>query len=260
MAEGKKIGKGDLVYVDYDAFFADNNRLFDTTRAESAKEAGFFTEEADYSPMPVLLGSGQMFEAFENAVENAEIGKDMEIRIASADAAGARDPKLIETYQIKEFHKQDINPQPGIEVRLGNRRGTVMYVGAGRVKVDFNSPLAGKDLIYKFIVKEVVTDETEKAKATVKRILGTSDGFEFKITSDKVSVTLPDLTKFDQNWPVARFRIVADLRKVADVGTVEFIEVWAAEKKSDAEAPKKAEGKTETESDDGPAKPKKKSE
>ena len=250
MAEDKKIGKGDLVYIDYDAFFADNNKLFDTTMADSAKEAGSFDENFDYSPLPVLLGSGQLFEALENAIECAKTGKVTEVRISSADAAGARDPKLIETYQMKEFHKQDINPLPGIEVRLGNRRGTVMYVGAGRVKVDFNNPLAGKDLVYKFTLREVVNDTVEKAKAIVKMTVGTSDGFEFKITSDKVSVILPDLTKFDQNWPVARFRVVSDLRKLADVDTIEFIEVWSASEKNkpkDEEKPKKAAVKPKAE-------------
>jgi len=246
MAAAKgSVSKGDLVYIDYDAFLADNDKLFDTTMAESAKKAGFFDEKFQYEPMPVLLGSGKLFEVLEAAVENASVGKETEVKIASADAAGARDPKLVELHSIKEFYKQEVNPYPGLEVQLGNRRGTVMSAGAGRVKVDFNNPLAGKDLVYKFTVKEVVKDKVEKAKAVVKMSLGTSDGFEFTITDDKISVILPELTKFDQNWTIARFRIVSDLRKVAEVDTVEFIEVWSlAEKKSaDGEVEKKPKKK-----------------
>ena len=242
MAAAKgSVGKGDLVYIDYDAFLADNDKLFDTTMAESAKNAGFFDEKYQYEPMPVLLGSGKLFEVLEAAIENATVGKETEVKIASADAAGARDPKLVELHSIKEFYKQEVNPYPGLEVQLGNRRGTVMSAGAGRVKVDFNNPLAGKDLVYKFTVREVVSDKIEKAKAVVKMSLGTSDGFEFTITDDKISVILPELTKFDQNWTIARFRIVSDLRKVAEVDTVEFIEVWSlADKKSaDGDSEKK---------------------
>ncbi|MCL2712522.1 MAG: FKBP-type peptidyl-prolyl cis-trans isomerase [Methanomassiliicoccaceae archaeon] len=253
MAASKKgsVSKGDLVYIDYDAFLTDNNKLFDTTKAESAKNAGFFDEKTEYAPLPVLLGAGRLFEAFEAAIENAAVGKETEVKLSSAEAAGARDPKLVETYQLKEFHKQDIAPHPGLEVQLGNRRGTVMYVGAGRVKVDFNNPLAGKDLVYKFTVKEVVSDKIEKAKAVVKMDLGTSDGFEFTISNEKVTVILPELTKFDQSWPVARFKIVSDLRKVAEVDTIEFVEVWAiAEKKADA--PKAKEKKPKAEKKDAP--------
>jgi len=240
---------GNLVYVDYDAFLADG-KLFDTTKAESAKDAGFFDEKIEYGPLPVLLGSGKMFDAFEAAVEAATVGKESEVMIASDDAAGARDPRLVELHPLKEFYKQDITPYPGMEVQLGGRRGTVMSVGAGRVKVDFNSPLAGKDLIYKFVVKEVVTDKIEKAKAAVKMSLGTSDGFEFTMTSEKVTVILPELTKFDQTWPIARFRIVGDLRKIADTDTVEFVEVWSLGEKKEAK-PKKA--KAAAEDANGPA-------
>jgi FKBP-type peptidyl-prolyl cis-trans isomerase 2 len=228
---------GDLVYVDYDAFIADG-KLFDTTRAESAKEAGFFDENIEYEPLPILLGSGRMFDAFEAAVGTATVGKETEVRIASEDAAGVRDPRLVELHPLKEFYKQDITPYPGMEVQLGGRRGTVMSVGAGRVKVDFNNPLAGKDLIYKFVVKEVVTDKIEKAKAAVRMSLGTSDGFEFTMTSEKVTVILPELTKFDQSWPIARFRIVGDLRKIANTDTVEFIEVWSLGEKKKAKSEK----------------------
>ena len=236
MAAAKRsVSKGDLVYVDYDAFLADNDKLFDTTIAESAKNAGFFDEKYQYEPMPVLLGSEKLFEALEAAIENAIVGKETEVRIASADAAGARDPKLVELHPMKEFHKQEINPYPGLEVQLGNRRGTIMSVGAGRVKVDFNNPLAGKDLIYRFTVKEVVDDKAEKAKAVVKMALGTSEGFEFTITDEKVTVILPELTKFDQTWPVARFKIVFDLRKVAGVDTIEFVEVWSLGDKKKAD-------------------------
>jgi FKBP-type peptidyl-prolyl cis-trans isomerase SlyD len=245
MATAKKgsVGKGDLVYIDYDAFLADNGKLFDTTMAKSAKNAGFFDEKFDYSPMPILLGSGKMFESLEKAIEGAAVGKEAEVKIAFADAAGARDPKLVELHAMKEVHKLDVNPYPGLEVQLGNRRGTIMSVGAGRVKVDFNNPLAGKDLIYKFTVKEVIEDKIEKAKAVVKMSLGTSDGFEFTITKEKVTVILPELTKFDQTWPVARFRIVGDLRKIAEVDTIEFVEVWALGEKKKAEDKEKGEEK-----------------
>ncbi|MDR0335129.1 MAG: FKBP-type peptidyl-prolyl cis-trans isomerase [Methanomassiliicoccaceae archaeon] len=244
MAAAKKgsIGKGDLVFVDYDAFIADNGKLFDTTMAESAKNAGFFDEKFNYSPEPVLLGSGKMFEALEKAIEGAAVGKEAEVTIPFADAAGARDPKLVEIRLIKEFHKQEINPYPGLEVQLGNKRGTVMSVGAGRVRVDFNNPLAGKDLIYKFTVREVVVDKIEKAKAVVKMTIGTSDGFEFTITEEKVTVILPELTKFDQSWPVARFSVVAHLRKVAEVDTIEFVEVWSLGEKKEKKKEEKKDG------------------
>jgi hypothetical protein len=60
-------------------------------------------------------------------------------------------------------------------------------------------------------------------------------------------VILPELTKFDQNWPVARFRIVSDLRGIADVDTVEFVEVWSSGKKKEAADGEGSEAEPETE-------------
>ena len=236
--ETAKAGKKDakrIVRLKYCAYFAEDMKLFDTTEAEKAKEAEVYNEEFTYEPMYFISGSNTLFPPLEKAIEAAEIGKLTEIAIPCEEAAGVRDPKLVETYRDREFHKQEINPYPGLRVTLGNRTGTVLTVGAGRVKVDFNSPLAGHDLFYKFVVTEEVKDNADKAKAVVESVFGTSEGFEFDITKDKVSVVLPDSIKFNQNWGVARFRIVSDLRSVFGVDRIEFTEVWATKKEEKEE-------------------------
>ena len=217
--------KGDIVRIDYKAYIADIERLYDTTSESAAKDAGIYDEKYTYAPMAYIVGSEKVFKPLDEAITNAEIGKEVTLEIASADAAGPRDPKLVETYPIREFYKKQINPYPGLDVQLGDRAGVVMSAGAGRVKVDFNKPLAGKDLAYTFTVTEVVTDNEEKAKAIVEMSFGTSDGFTFAFADDKVSVYLPDIVKFSQQWPIIRFRIVSDLRDSFGVDTVELIEV-----------------------------------
>lgn len=240
---GKKNAR--IVRVNYCAYFAEEMKLFGTTDAEKAKEAGIYEEEAVYEPMYYIFGSNTLFPAFEKAIESAEIGKLTEVTIPCEEAAGARNPKLVETYRDREFHKQEINPYPGLRVTLGNRSGTVLTVGAGRVKVDFNSPLAGHDLVYKFIITEEVADGAEKAKAVIDSVFGNSDGFEFEITDDKVAVTLPDNIKFNQNWSIARFKVVSDLRSVFGVDRIEFIEIWATKKDKEEKAEEKPAEKKE---------------
>ena len=219
--------EGDIVRIDYNAYIADIDRLYDTTSESAAKDAGFYDEKYTYAPMAYIVGSKKLFKALDEAITNAEIGKEETVEIVSAEAAGPRDPKLIEVYPIREFYKREINPVPGLEVRLGNKNGVVMSAGAGRVKVDFNNPLAGKDLRYTFTVTEVVTEDEPKAKAIVEMTFGTSDGFTFKFDDNKVAVYLPDIVKFSQEWPMLRFRVVDDLRKAFGVDTVELIEVWS---------------------------------
>jgi FKBP-type peptidyl-prolyl cis-trans isomerase SlyD len=220
-----------MIRLDYKAYLADSDKLYDTTNEEVAKEADIYNEKYTYAPMAYIVGSGKLFPALEDAIAAAEVGKETEILIPAEDAAGARDPKLIEVYPIRDFHRQEINPYPGLQVTLGNRTGTMMSVGAGRVKVDFNSPLAGHDLMYRFTVTEVIDDPKEKAKAIVEVNFGNSEGFEFEFPGDKISVKLPDITKFNTEWPMARFKVVSDLRDAFGVDTVEFIEVWSSAKK-----------------------------
>ena len=229
MADAKK-----LVRLSYKAYLADmDERLYDTTDAEAAKEAGIYDEKTNYAPMAYLFGSKMLFPDLEAAIESAEIGKETTVVIPCEKAAGVRNPKLIELHPIKEFYKQEINPYPGLSVSLGNKRGVVMSVAAGRVKVDFNNQLAGHDLKYVFTVEEEIAEPAAKAKAIIEVAIGTSEGFEVAIESDKVVVTEAEVCKFDQNWPIAKYKIVADLRAAFGVDRVDFVQVWDAGKKED---------------------------
>jgi len=229
MADAKK-----LVRLTYKAYLADaDEKLYDTTDADAAKEAGIFNEKMTYAPMAFLFGSKSLFPALEEAIEAAEIGKETTITIPCEKAAGARNPKLIELHPIKEFYKQEINPYPGMAVSLGNRNGVVMSVAAGRVKVDFNNQLAGHDLKYVFTVTEEITDAEAKAMAIIELTSGTSEGFEAKIEDDKVVITEAEVCKFDQNWAIAKYKIVKDLREAFGVDRVEFVQVWDSAKKDD---------------------------
>ena len=227
MADAKK-----LIRLSYKAYLADaDERLYDTTDADAAKEAGIFNEKVKYAPMVYLCGNKTLFPDLEAAIEAAEIGKETTVTIPCEKAAGARNPKLVETHSIKEFYRQEINPYPGLTVSLGNKTGVVLSVGAGRVKVDFNNALAGHDLKYVMTIAEEITDDAEKAKAIIEADFAAADDFKFEFPGDKVVVTLPEITKFHQEWPVARFRVVSDLRETFGVDTVEFVEIWSAAKK-----------------------------
>ena len=220
MADSKKI-----VRIDYKAYFADADRLYDTTNADAAKEAGIYNEKVTYAPMAYIVGSNTLYADLDAAIAAAEVGKEVEVTIPCEKAAGARNPRLIELHPIKEFYKNEINPYPGMSVSLGNRSGVVMSVGAGRVKVDFNSPLAGHDLKYEVTVVEEVTDPVEKAKCIMEMDFGTSEGFGFGA----------EICKFHEGWAVAKYKLVSDYRATFGVDRVEFVQVWES-KKADAPA------------------------
>lgn len=218
--------KGDIVRLNYTAKIAENDKVFDTTDAEVAKTAGIFDEKYSYAAMPYIIGSGRFFKVLDEKISASELGSEVEIVIPAVDAMGERNPKLVEIYPIKEFAKQNIAPVEGGAVKLGDKTGIITRVGAGRVTVDFNSPLAGKDLKYTFKIEEIMSDNAAKADAIVQMDFGSAEGFKFDFADDKITVYTSDLTKFNQGWLMAKFRLVNDFRDSFGIDTIQFIETW----------------------------------
>jgi FKBP-type peptidyl-prolyl cis-trans isomerase 2 len=228
-----KVAKGDIVRMDFDGWVEDSNELFDTTNAQTAQDNGVFNEKIQYNAIPVLVGGGRIFQGLEEALENAEIGKEYDIVIPPEKAAGARDPKLVEMIPLREFLRQEVEPHIGMEINIKNRLGTVTAITAGRVRVDFNRRLAGKSLKYHFKVLSKAQNDDEKVKAVLEMDYGTSEGFTVTIEDKTISIVLPDVCKYDQKWLLAKYRVVADLREAMKAENVRFIEEYVK-----AEAPK----------------------
>src|SRR5207247_8811762 len=69
------IEKGDIVWIDYDAWTVNPNgtlTLFDTTHDEAAKKEGKFDEKKVYIEVPVVVGRGRLFERS----EERRVGKE----------------------------------------------------------------------------------------------------------------------------------------------------------------------------------------
>ncbi|PSG99999.1 MAG: peptidylprolyl isomerase [Nanohaloarchaea archaeon SW_4_43_9] len=176
--------KGDMVLADY--IGKADGEIFDLTVEEKAQEEGM-SEDRDFKPIPVLIGKNYVIEGFEEALLDMEVGDQKEVEISSDKAYGERDSGAVETYPEKEFKKQDVQVRRGEELMIGNRRGKVVSKGSGRVRIDFNHPLAGKDLKYDIRVKEKVEDDEEIAKYIMDYRIGHgSEDMEFD--GDKVKV------------------------------------------------------------------------
>ena len=175
MADAKKV-----IRLNYKAYMADADRLYDTTYEQDAKDAGIYNEKVKYQPMAYIVGSKKLFPALDKAISEAKVGEEFTVEIPAEEGAGARNPKLVETHSVKEFYRQEINPYPGLTVSLGNKTGVVLSVGAGRVKVDFNNALAGHDLKYVMTIAEEITDDAEKAKAIIEADFAAADDFKFE--------------------------------------------------------------------------------
>jgi FKBP-type peptidyl-prolyl cis-trans isomerase 2 len=224
------VAKGSLVRVDYDAW-TEEGELFDTTKRDVATAHGKYNQDVVYEPLPVLVGSGRVIPGFDEALQGADVGKEMDVSIPADKAFGPRDPAKVDTIPLREFQKQEVAPYPGMRLQHQGKMATVTNVSPGRVRVDYNNPLAGKSLRYKFTIVEEIADPVQKVKGFIELAYGQgrSDGFKIDAHGDAVDLTLPDSCKYDQRWFVAKYRLVSDLRNYAGYRTTRFIEEYVTE-------------------------------
>jgi len=221
--------KGDIVWLEYDAWTVNPNgtlTLFDTTHDEVAKKEGKFDEKKVYIETPVVVGRGRLFPGLEAALLDAKAGESKEVLIPPEKGAGARDPRLVELKTEREFLRQEINPEVGMEVAISGKHGVVTAVSAGRVRVDFNNPLAGKTLKYAFKVTRKAKTPEERIRAILDMDYGLGEQFKIHLKDVTAEIQLPDVCKTDEKWFVSKFRVVADLRELTDLKTIGFLEEY----------------------------------
>jgi FKBP-type peptidyl-prolyl cis-trans isomerase 2 len=239
------IEKGDIVWLEYDAWTVNPNgtlTLFDTTHDEVAKKEGKFDEKKVYIEQPAVVGRGRLFEGLESALIGAKVGESKEVLIPPEKAAGARDPRLVELRTEREFLRQEINPEVGMEVSVGGKHGIVTAVSAGRVRVDFNNPLAGKTLKYVVRVTRKAKTPEERVRAIIDMDYGLGEQFKIHLKDGTAEIQVPDVSRTDEKWFVTKFRVVADLREITDLKIIRFLEEYEKkEPKADTAAAPKAE-------------------
>jgi peptidylprolyl isomerase len=137
--------------------------IFDTTIFEKAKEAGLAdeTNKARFKPTKICIGQQMVLKNFDKELEDKEIDKEYEIEIKVKEAYGPRDAKLIKTVPLTAFEEM---PQKGMFVNVNGMIAKVISITGGRILIDMNHPLAGKDLYYKFKILRIIEDTKEKAQ------------------------------------------------------------------------------------------------
>jgi FKBP-type peptidyl-prolyl cis-trans isomerase 2 len=245
--------KGDIVYVEYDAYA--DGKLFDTTHEDVAKENDLYNENQNqrYSPLPVIIGAGRLVNGFERALSESNVGEEKEVEFGENDGFGKRDPKLVETFSIREFRRERIEPQPGMEVSIRNRKGTVVTVTAGRVIVDFNEPFAGKTLKYRFKILEKLEEPERRIQAIIEMYYPSYEGFRISSEGEFMNVVLPEICKSDQRWFLVKFAVVGDLRDYAKINKVRLIEEYLSEEKKVEETKAETEKVEEAEQAEQPS-------
>ena len=180
-----------MVLVEFTGREAESGKIFDTTSEIEAKENGLFRENAVFGPVPSVVGKRDLLKGLEDAVKEMKEGESRTIRLVPSQAFGERKKELVVIIPLQQFRKRNITPIPGLVVDLNGSYGRVQTVSGGRVRVDLNSDLAGKDVEYDIRVVREVTEIKEKCQLLTEKFFPLKEKAQTKVEGDSLKVKLP---------------------------------------------------------------------
>jgi len=223
---------GDFILIDYVGKVKETGEVFDTTIEEIAKKERLYKEGEIYEPKLVVLGEGWILKALEEEILKLDVGKKSTIEIPPEKAFGPRDPNKVKLVPLRRLVAKGITPQVGMRIEYEGKMATVRTVGAGRVQLDFNPPLAGKTLLYEVTIQKKLETKTEKINALIHRRIPVVEieKFKIKITKTNVTIEMPEDAFYIEGIQLAKRGIAMDIQKFfPEVTTVKFIETFKRE-------------------------------
>jgi len=224
--------KGDFILIDYVAKVKETSEVFDTTIEEIAKKERLYKEGEIYEPKLVVVGEGWVLKALDESLTTMEVGKQATVEIPPEKAFGPRDPEKVRRVPLRQLTAKGITPSLGMRLEYDGKMATVRAIGAGRVLLDFNPPLAGKTLVYEVTVQKKLETQEEKISALIHRRIPSVEveKFKFNVKAKVVTVEMPEEAFYIEGIQVAKRGIALDIQKFfPEITTVKFIETFKAE-------------------------------
>ena len=159
--------KGDFITLDFTGTDKNNKHVFDTTKKEVAQENGIYEDRVNYEPITICIGEGHVLPGLDKALEGKKEEESFTITLQPEEAFGKKKSDALKLMPKKVFQKQDINPQPGLEVNIDNMRGTIKNVSGNRIIVDFNHPLSGHEITYEIDIHKKIQDTKKQVETIV---------------------------------------------------------------------------------------------
>jgi len=157
--------EGEFIEIEYVGRVKLTDEIFDLTSEELAKKEKIFNPKHNYGPALVIVGSGMVIPGVMKEIVKMEVGEERQFEVSPSEGFGMRNPKLIRIIPFSKFIENKINPVPGGYFEIDGMQAKVQSVSGGRVRVDFNNPLAGKQLVYKVrILRRIGGDKIKVEK------------------------------------------------------------------------------------------------
>src|SRR5881396_205165 len=219
---------GDFLLVNFTLKVKESGETVDTTYDAVAKDARLHREDSTYGPRFIILGEGWLPKGLEDSLVGVDIGKQTTVELPPEKGYGARDPSKMKLVPLRRFRDKE-TPLPGERIELDGRPAVVRAVGAGRVQVDYNHPLAGRTLIYDVSIEKILDDDNEKVLNIISRRIPEVKNDKFTLTRQDSDLTIdvPEEAFYLSGLQIAKKAVSSDIQKYFPaVGGISFRETF----------------------------------
>ncbi len=125
---------------------------------KDAKTGEVIDSNVGHKPLRFITGKNQIIPGLENQIKSMSAGESADVLVKAEEAYGQQDPNAVQTLPREQFAGIDL--QEGMTLYGQGENGetvqvTVKSFDENSVTIDFNHPLAGKDLLFTVNIKEV---------------------------------------------------------------------------------------------------------
>ncbi len=229
--------QGDFLLLNYTLKVKESGETVDTTFDTVAKTEHLHREDGAYGPKFVILGEGWIPKGLEESLLGMDPGKTATVELSPDKGYGARDPGKMRLVPLRRFREKGIDPLPGSQIEFDGRPAVVRAVGAGRVQVDYNHPLAGRTLVYDVSIEKILEDENEKVLNIISRRIPEVPTGKFVLARerDDLTIEIPEEAFYLSGLQIQKKAVTADLQKFfPSINSISFLETF---KKPEARIP-----------------------
>ena len=195
----------DIILISFIERFGE--KVASTNIEEIARENGFYHEKIRYGPIAIRVGSDFLPDGFHDELIGKEVGAKGTILLPPERAYGERDSEKVRFIHRNEFIKIPEVGQRVLDPAYGE--GTVVKKVGLKFLVDFNPPLAGREVEFEYEIHDKIIDPAEQFSCLVHRVLVCE--YETSFENGTGIIRIPISTKDIFEWNKEKMNIIDEL-------------------------------------------------
>jgi FKBP-type peptidyl-prolyl cis-trans isomerase SlyD len=199
----------------------EDGTVFDTTYEEVAKEHDIYDANTRYDSFVIVVGKGHVVGGLDEDIVGKEAGYHGTVEIPPEKGYGEHKTELVKTYPTSKFTEP---PVKGMLAVVDGQQGMVVMTIGRRVRIDFNSPMAGKTLIFDYTIEDLIDDDLDKIKSLLQSYFRMD--FDVELVDETAVIEPPDDLRLNKNWLLMKSGIANELLESMELDNVKFVETY----------------------------------